>query len=145
MRDPQNLLFGVFLILLGAGGVYFGARLDMGSALDMGPGYMPTILSGAILAMGVGFTLFSFVHAGAAISNVAWRGLVVVLSVVVLFGLSIKWLGLMVTIVISVMLSALATPNRSWMQTAIFAIVLAAACVLVFNVALNLPLPVWPR
>jgi hypothetical protein len=145
VRDPRDFLFGLFLVTLGASGVLFARDLEIGTALDMGPGYLPTILSVLILLMGIGFVASALLRKGPAWERIAWRSVVVVTTVVVFFGVAIKSLGLVVTIVLSVMLASFASPKPAWLQSAIFAVVMASACVLIFRIALNLPLPVWPQ
>jgi hypothetical protein len=49
----RNFLSGVLLLSLGAGGLAFGQGLRMGTAAQMGPGYVPLVLSGVLAAGGL--------------------------------------------------------------------------------------------
>lgn len=145
IRDTQNLLFGAFLLLLGAAGFVFGQDLEMGSAVRMGPGYFPKVLAGVLVLFGAGFLAASLAFDGPRIGTVAIFPLVVVVGVVVLFAVVIERAGLVLTIVAVVLLSSLAAPDRRWLESALFAAGLAAACAVIFKVLLNLHLPVWPQ
>ena len=142
---PQNALFGAFLVLIGAGGIVFGLGLDRGTALDMGPGYLPTLLSGVLIVMGAGFLVSAVVVEGPAVERVAWIPLGVVVGAVVMFGLSIRFAGLALTIVATVLIATFAAHDRRWREAALFAVTLAVCSVLIFRYLLNVPLPVWPR
>lgn len=145
IRHSQNLFFGVFLMALGAAGIGFGHSLDTGSALNMGPGYLPTVLSGCIMVLGIGFFISGFAVDGPAWQGIGWTPLLIIPGVVVLFGLVIKWAGLAATIVLAVLISSSAASGRRWRETVLFAVGLAFSCVVIFRVVLNLPLPVWPQ
>jgi Tripartite tricarboxylate transporter TctB family len=145
IRHQQNLLFGLFLLALGAAGIVFSRDLDMGSAVNMGPAYLPTILSGCIVAMGIGFVVSGLAVDGPAWQGIGWMPFLIIPGVVVLFGLVIKWAGLAATVALTVIVASLAGPDRRWREVVLFAVGLAFVCVLVFHVLLNLPLPVWPQ
>lgn len=145
LRNRQNLLFGAFLILLGGAGLFFASDLTMGSAFRMGPGYLPNVLSGCILVFGFGFLASAFWTDGEDLGKTAWSGMLFVVGSVVMFALIVKWAGLALTIVLSVLLSSLAAKDRRWREIVPFAIGLSIACVLIFRTIFNLHLPVWPQ
>ena len=146
IRNRQNLLFGVFLLFLGAGGILFASDLTMGSAFRMGPGYLPNVLSGAIVLFGLGFVASAFwTDSAEEWGRTAWSGLLFVAGSVVMFALIVKWAGLALTIVLSVLLSSLAATDRRWREVVPFSIGLAVACVVIFRTIFNLHLPIWPQ
>ncbi len=59
--DWRDVLLGAFLVAVAAGALYATRTLSVGHAADMGPGYMPRVVSLALL----GFGLF-FLQRGAA-------------------------------------------------------------------------------
>jgi putative tricarboxylic transport membrane protein len=56
----------------------------------------------------------------------------------------IRPLGLVVTCFLSIFVSAFATSEVRWLESLIWAAVLAAFCSLLFPWGLNLPIPLWP-
>jgi putative tricarboxylic transport membrane protein len=144
LRSPQNLLFGVFLVAAGALGLVAAWDLPMGRALRMGPGYMPKVLSGLLLAFGVGIAASSLAIDGSRLGRWAWRPMLIVLGAVALFGFAIERLGLVATTLAVVLVSTLAAPDRRWREAVVFAALLAFGCVMIFRLLLRLPLPVWP-
>ena len=53
LYDNKNFMSGLFFIGTGALGIYMAQDYPMGTALRMGPGYFPIVLSGVLLAFGV--------------------------------------------------------------------------------------------
>ncbi len=145
VRNRQNFLFGAFLLFLGVAGIVFARDLTMGNAFRMGPGYLPNVLSGCIALFGLGFLASAFWTDGEEWGRTAWSGLLFVVGAVVVFGLIVKWAGLALTIVVSVLLSSFAATDRRWREIVPFAIGLAIACVLIFGTIFNLHLPIWPK
>lgn len=145
IRHPQNLLFGVFLLLLGCGGYFLIRDLHMGTALNMGPAYFPTILSGLMALFGLGFLISGFAIEGPEWDGIAWRPLLLITGVVVMFGVVVRSLGLAATIVLVVLVASLGATDRRWKEAVFFALGLSVGCILIFRVLLNLPLPVWPQ
>jgi len=145
IANPQNALFGLFLLVLGGGGVVFGRGLDIGTTLDMGPGSLPMMLSGALLLMGAGFLVSAVATDGPSVGRVAWIPLLVVTGAIVLFGLSVRVAGLAATVVATVLVARLAAPDRRWREAGFYAVALAVYAVVVFRYLLNVPLPVWPQ
>src|SRR5690606_6168091 len=78
-------------------GLFFGLmtlfELDIGTARRMGPGYFPIALAGILIVLGLAVILKGIGHADPERGNLPWRGLVVLLSVPILFGLLIRPLG----------------------------------------------------
>jgi hypothetical protein len=144
IRDPQRLLFAIFLLAFGGCGLLFGANLPMGTTLHMGPGYVPKVLCGIVLAFGVGLAASSLVVRGPQLERWAWRGLVIVLGSLCLFGVMVEHVGLVVTTIVTVLVATAAAPDRRWREATIFAVVMAAFCTALFRIALGLPMPALP-
>lgn len=144
VRNPRDLLFGLFLIGVGVIGLVEARSLEMGEALEMGPGYFPMVLSVLVLGFGLVIGASSLVVEGPPLGRWAWWPMTVVLGAIVLFGLVIERLGLAPTAAAVVVVSSVAAPERRWREVLLFAVLLAAACVVVFHLLLGLPLRVWP-
>lgn len=144
VRDPQRLLFALFLLALGGLGLWLAASLSIGTPLRMGPGYLPRALSIILLLFGAGLAIASFAADGPPLERWSWRGLALILAALCLFGVLVERIGLIPTIPIVALLATLAAPDRRWREAAIFAVCLAFFCALVFRVLLGLPLPLHP-
>lgn len=143
--DWQDLLFGLFLTGVAAGTLFVTRHLTVGSAADMGPGYMPRIVALGLLAFGLFFTARGCMRAGVAIAPVQARPLLAVLGAVGIFAFTAEWLGLAIAAVVTVVVAGFATRERRPVETVLFALLLSAAAVLLFVKVLALPVPVWPR
>lgn len=143
--DWQDLLFGLFLVAVAAATLVATRNLTVGSAADMGPGYMPRVVSLALLAFGLFFCGRGVRRAGVAIESVQLRPLLAILGGVGIFALTAERLGLAIASVITVLLASFATREGRLYETVSFALLLSAAAVLLFVKVLALPVPVWPR
>ncbi|WP_123688656.1 tripartite tricarboxylate transporter TctB family protein [Allostella humosa] len=144
VRDPQRLLFAAFLLAMGLCGLWFGWKLPMGTAVRMGAGYMPKVLSVILLAFGVGLAAASLAVEGPRLERWAWRGLAIILASLCLFGLLVERAGLLVTTAVVILAATAAAPDRRWREAAIFAVVMAVFCTVVFRLLLGLPIPALP-
>ncbi len=114
---------------------------EVGSPVRMGPGYFPLVL-GIILAIlgslvAIRGVLFGD---GEAIGTIPWRAIVLLLSAIVVFGLTVRGLGLVPSTLIAVILAALASRRATAVNVVLVSVGLTLLCVLVFVVALNLRL-----
>jgi hypothetical protein len=140
-----ELLAGAMFIAFGALALFLGSGYKLGSALDMGPGYIPRLVAFALIGMGaVG------VVRGVLARDWRWPALPLwpmlwVAAAIVSFALLVGRAGLFLACVVAVLLSALAAPNIRWREAPVVALVLAVFCTLLFGYALRLPLPVWPQ
>ena len=135
---------------LGAGaifitiGLFFGVttlvELDIGTGRRMGPGYFPIMLSGILILLGLVIALKSVGHGDEARGPLPWRGLVVLLSVPVIFGVLIRPLGMAPVLALTTFITAFASRRMSVRAAVLLALGLTIFCVVVFNLALGLPL-----
>jgi hypothetical protein len=128
---------------LGAGFFLSARTLDFGTSLRMGPGYFPTILSGILFALGAATTFFALRgrQTEGAFGTIAWRPVLLVVGSSVLFGLTMRGLGLGPVLILVVLLAASAS-RYARLRTALpLALGIAAFCALLFIEGLGLPLP----
>jgi hypothetical protein len=91
-------------------------------------------------ATGIVVVLLAFV-----LMRVAPRGPLMITAATIVFGLTVRPLGLVIASFISLVVSAYATDEIRWIETLICAAVLTAFCSILFPYGLNLPLQLWPR
>jgi putative tricarboxylic transport membrane protein len=80
-----------------------------------------------------------------ALMRIAPRGPLFITAATLVFGVTVRPLGLVFASFISLMVSAYATDEIRWIETIIWAAVLTLFCSLLFPYGLNLPLQLWPR
>jgi hypothetical protein len=142
--DAKELAFGLFLIVLAL--VAFGATssLTIGSAADMGPGFVPRALAWIILGFGVTFLATGLLKAAPEpFPELAWRPLVMVLASIALFAVLFSTLGLIAACVGTVVVAGAATTPVRWLQLVVFGIAMAAFSALLFVKGLGLPFKLW--
>jgi putative tricarboxylic transport membrane protein len=141
--DAKELAFGLFLIVLAL--VAFGATssLTIGSAADMGPGFVPRALAWIILGFGVAFLATGLLKAPEPFPALAWRPLVMILASIALFAVLFSTLGLIAACVGTVVVAGAATTPVRWLQLVVFGIAMAAFSALLFVKGLGLPFKLW--
>lgn len=154
IKSPEDFAAGLFLLLF-AVVLFFGAwDLKVGQLRSIGAGLMPKVT--ALLLGGFGFALVvqSLLVAGSTLQRWSIRGPVFVLGAILLFAATIRGvdfglfkvpaLGLVVAGPLAVIVSALADPQTRPHEAIIYALVLTAACAVVFKFLLRLPIPLAP-
>jgi hypothetical protein len=138
--DVQNLGAGVIFIAIG---LLFGVgatNLDLGTALRMGPGYFPLILAALLVVLGLAIVVSGLGHTVPDRLRVPWRALVLILAAPVVFGLTVRGLGLAPALALVALISAFASHRMSVALAVGLSLGLTAFCVLVFSFGLGLPL-----
>ena len=128
------MVFGLAFAVLSTG-------YEVGSPVRMGPGYFPLVLGIILVGLGglvaVRGVLFGD---GEAIGVVPWRAIVLLLTAVIVFALTVRGLGLVPSTLIAVLLAALASRRATPVSVVLVSVGLTVLCVLVFVVALSLRL-----
>src|SRR5262245_43529883 len=132
IRSPRDLGAAATFALLGFAGLWFGRDYDLGTASNMGPGYMPMLLSVGLIMFGIFIGLRALALEGPRLEPIGWRSVVFVLAAIALFALLIETAGLAVATAAVIILSAFASSEASWKETAALALFLTVFCVLVF-------------
>ena len=139
--NRNDLAAGAIFTVLG---LAFGAEailsLPIGSALRMGPGYFPLLLSGLLVLAGAAIAFRSIGQAPPAERPFPWRGLAVLLPAPIVFGATIRGLGLIGATALVVLISAFASRRVSPMLAVLLAVCLTVFCVAIFHYGLGLPI-----
>jgi ABC-type uncharacterized transport system permease subunit len=135
---------GLLFIALAALILWLSSHLRMGTAMRMGPGYLPSLLS--YLLFGLGILTLALGVRNPATATERWylRPLLAVTAAIVVFAYGIADLGLFVTTVLLVMAASVATPESRPLEVAAVALGLASFSTALFVRALGLPMPAWP-
>jgi hypothetical protein len=139
-----DLAFGVFLLGLGLFGLYATRNLSIGTASDMGPGYVPRALDWVVVASGIGYVVKGLLAAPTPMPAFAWRPLLAILAAVAVFALCFQSLGLIVAVMASILIAGLAQRPIQPLVLLLFGAAVAAFAALLFVWGLRLPLKLWP-
>lgn len=145
LRNKGDVVAGAMFIVIGAIGIYIGWKYPFGTAVRMGPGYLPMVLSAIMIGLGVLVTLRAFVVQELPRGPIKYLPIIFVLGAIGAFGLLIETGGFLAAVFVAAVMSSFAASEVRWVQSLLLGIGLAAACVGVFTYALGLPISVWPR
>lgn len=142
--DYPDLAFGVFLVSLALFAFYATRTLETGTAADMGSGFVPRMLAGAILASGIGYTAKGMISSGKSLAAYAWRPLITILAAVAVFALCFQYFGLIAAVIAAIAVAGMAVPAANLLILLPFGAGVAAFSALLFVKGLGLPLKLWP-
>ncbi|WP_454722278.1 MULTISPECIES: tripartite tricarboxylate transporter TctB family protein [Cupriavidus] len=146
IRSQKDFASGLMFILVGFGFSWVARGYSMGTAAKMGPGYFPFWL-GVVLALLGALVLWGSLSVKTEEDQLArWdiKTLLWILGSVVLFGLLLKPLGMVLSVLVLVLVSSMASHEFSWKGAVLNAIVLVLISVGAFVYGINLQMPVWP-
>ena len=144
LRLNRDLVAGLMFVAFGAAGLFIASDYPRGSALRMGPGYMPMMLCWGLVVLGGIIAIKGMVTAGAKLTGWHLRPLVLVLIAVVAFALLIESAGLAIATVAIVLIGAAGGLEFRLWEALALALGLAAGGVILFVYGLKLSMPVWP-
>jgi putative tricarboxylic transport membrane protein len=110
-----------------------------------GPGTAPRMFAFVLGALGLTVTATGLFTKGPGIDRFHLRGPLFITLSVVLFAWLVRPLGLVIASFLSILAAAGATPEARLLETLIWGAVLTAFCVVLFPIALNLPMQLWPN
>ena len=145
VKDPKDFWSGILFAAFGCAGLWFGRDYIVGTAARMGPGYFPLLMSLALAGLGGFLLVRSLVIAGEPIERSALRPQLLILTAIVVFGITIERLGLAAAVAAVALISGFAARDVRWFERLLLAVGLAAACVVLFVYFLGQPIPVWGR
>jgi Tripartite tricarboxylate transporter TctB family len=135
----KDLLAGTIFVGLGLAFAITSATYELGSLLRMGAGFFPLVLGIIMVVLGILVAVKGFVAGeGADLGPVPWRALVLLVAALLFFGFTVRGLGLVPTLFVSVLLAALAGRGVRVLPAVVIAASLTAMSVFVFVVLLQL-------
>ncbi|MBM4313527.1 MAG: tripartite tricarboxylate transporter TctB family protein [Deltaproteobacteria bacterium] len=132
---------GVMLIAIGAGALFIARDYRFGSALRMGPGFFPTILSVILIAFGVCITAVSLRSGEKIKGNLSLRAFLLLPLSLLLFGVLMDLAGFIPALAVLVFVSAASGKEFKATEVLLLTTVLTAASVALFIWGLGLPYP----
>jgi hypothetical protein len=141
IRNPKDFWAGIIYLFFGTGAFIIARDYPMGTALRMGPSYFPSILSVLLVLIGIIALFRSATKAGSPIGGFAAKGLVLVITSTLLFGLILRGAGLIIALPLLVIVSAYGSMYFRWSTAFTMAAGLTVFCILIFLKGLGVPLP----
>jgi hypothetical protein len=149
IKNPQDFWCGILFVALGALAVYLARDYEMGSALQMGPGYFPTWLGGILIGFGVligglAFRIESESSEGLGLDTWAFRPWLVLTAALALFAVMMEAnLGFVPSLLVLITGCALAHKDVHWRETILLAVCVTAGAVAIFSYGLDMPYPLF--
>lgn len=140
--QSKDFWSGTIFFALGIAFVGFGRRYPMGTAMRMGPAYFPTVLGGLLAAIGLALVVRTLVRPGPAVERLVLSKPFLVTAANVLFVLLLRRMGLIVSLIILVLVSAYASRRFRWPAALALGVGLALGSSVIFVRLLGVPLPI---
>ena len=146
IRSQKDFASGLMFILVGFGFSWVARGYSMGTAAKMGPGYFPFWLGVVLALLGVLVLIGSMSSKGEGDELARWdiKLLLWILGSVVLFGLLLKPLGMVLSVIVLVLVSSMASHEFTWRGAILNTIILVLISMGAFVYGINLQMPVWP-
>jgi hypothetical protein len=140
-RALKDVLAGGIFIVIGLAFATGALAYEIGSPVRMGPGYVPLVLGILLTGLGILVIAKGFIAGeGDPIGGVDWRAVVLISAALLFFGLTVRGLGVVGALFGASLLAALARSQTSLREALVIATGLTALSVVIFIVALQLPL-----
>lgn len=129
----------VFLVL-GGWFAYQSLGMPLGTPLRMGPGFFPLVLATLLLVLALAIGVSAIGGASEAMRVAGPRAILLILVPPIIFGLTVRGLGLVPSVAIVVVMTSFASKRMTPKLAAILTVCITAFCYLVFLRGLGLPL-----
>jgi hypothetical protein len=137
--DTREVACGAIFIVTAGLFAYGTTDLPMGSSIRMGPGYFPLMLAIVLGLLGALIVFKGLGREPSPIGGIPWRGLLFILAGPIIFGLTVRGLGLAPAVGLVAAIAALASARATLALTAAIVVCLVVFCVVVFSYGLGLP------
>ncbi len=142
--NRPDLLAGLIFIAIGAVGLWLGRVLETGEASAMGPGYMPRIVAGLVLAIGMGVTMLGLARPAEDVDAIRLRPLLIILVSVAGFAYAAGSLGFVIAVAWLIGIGSLADSEARLREIAASIVLLTIFGILVFILGLGVQMKLGP-
>jgi hypothetical protein len=140
-RNNRDFFAGLAYIGTGAVGWWMALDYPFGSALRMGPGYFPIVLSWIMIAFGIAIIFQGIKNNEKFKGGWSLRALIVLPLSAVVFGYMMEEAGFIPALLLLIPLSAAAGNEYKWREIVPLTIGLTILCTAMFIYGLGLPYP----
>ena len=135
----KGFLAGIMFAGAGCLALFVGRNLVVGTAVNMGPGYVPRLLALALISLGALISVRAIFLGSDHMEKPRWRPLGMITLGVVAFALLIERAGLIPAGVVLIVLASLGGHEFRPLEVAILCVVVLALCAVVFKFGLDMP------
>lgn len=147
IKSQKDFWSGLMFIAVGVGFAWGAMNYSFGNSARPGPAYFPFGL-GILLAVLGGMVMFKSLtietEGGDRIGAFAWKPLLIIAGSVAGFGFILPKLGMIVSLPLLVIVSAMAGDEFHWKDAVINAAILTVGSWFIFIYGLSLTIPLWP-
>nr|CAD6595443.1 tripartite tricarboxylate transporter TctB family protein [Rhizobium sp. Khangiran2] len=129
---------------LGALGLWAGRDLRFGTPAMMGPGFLPDVICGLLLAIGAFVLVKGFVKDLEPIGDTNIKPLIILIIAIAGFAFLAEGFGFVVSTIWLLVIGSLADQESRWREIAISTVVLTIFGALVFIYGLGVQMPILP-
>lgn len=147
IRNQSDFAAGLLYIVVGGAFSMGALTYKLGEPARMGPGFFPFWVGVLLVAVGV-IVALQALRISADLEKMPRfdpRTMFWVLGPVILFGFTLQPLGLILSLVLLIMLSSMASHEFGWKGAIVNTVVLLAISVVAFVWGVSLIVPLWPR
>ena len=144
LLNSQDFMAGLAFMAFGIVGIVVAHDYEMGTAVRMGPGYFPLILSWLLTLIGLVIAVYGLAVERIPMDKWSIRALGLVLGAVTLFGFFLEVLGMVVSVVLLVTVSSVASRNFRLREIVAISIFLSVLASVIFIFGLSMPIKIWP-
>jgi len=139
--NKKDFWAGMMLTGIGAAAMFIARDYRFGSALRMGPGFFPTILSGILIAFGVCIMAVGLKSGEKIQGSLSFRALIMLPLSLILFGVLMEKAGFIPALVALVFVSAASGREFKFVEVLLLTALLTVASAALFIWGLGLPYP----
>lgn len=150
-RMNSDIMSGLLFILLGGWFCFTSlATLKIGNAFRMGPGFFPAFIGGGLFLLGIVITYKGWrAKTGEDFGKVPWKAVIMIPVGFILFGLSVRPLGLAIALFLLCLVAAIASSREfNLVKSLVTALAMTALCIAIFSFGLGVNIPLvgdWLR
>ncbi|KFL30660.1 hypothetical protein JP75_14400 [Devosia riboflavina] len=138
----RDILAGGIFVLAGAYFALEALNYEVGTPFRMGPGFMPLLLGTVLALLGIGVAASGWEKPDREKPlPPSWRGIVLIVGVIVFFGATIRGLGFVPVVFIAAFASAMASRLNSPLFAGLLAVGLTVLCTAIFVIGLGMTVP----
>jgi hypothetical protein len=138
----KDFLAGLMFLAFGVAALYFGRHLAVGTAVRMGPGYVPRVLSFILLGLGGLISVLALVNSSEPTEVPRWKPITLVTIGIICFALLFERAGMLPALVALVAISSFAGQEFKLAEVIGNMVVLTILCIVVFKLGLGMNISV---
>ena len=140
--STKDLVSGGIFVVAGAYFALEALTYEVGTAFRMGPGFMPLFLGAVLTGLGIAVAAGGWKKLDTDERfTPSWRGIGLIIGVVMFFGATIRGLGFVPVVFVSSFAAALSSRLNSPVFAGLLAITLTVMCTLIFVIGLGMSVP----